>query len=158
MQRILLKAFLSAIPLMAGCAALEEWTAGSITQGIPKMRAKIPSGAKVYFADPVNINGYLLHERGRKQVQDAFVRAFSSSGARYSLAPDGCSHAIYVVVERWEYGDGGFLGSGDRDCVDMEVLVRDIKTSRVLTRASLRAKRLDHLVGKYVKSLFENGE
>ena len=154
MQRILLKAIVASIPFFAGCAAVSGWMSGSITEGIPKLRKKLPRTAKVHFADPVNARGYALHERSRKQVQDAFGKAFDALGVSHSLKTNGCTHVLSVVVENWEYADAGFLGEGDRDEVSMAVMLQNADTDRVLTRASLYAKDLDLLVMKYVKTLF----
>ena len=158
MQRILLKAIVAAIPLFAGCAAVSGWMSGSIAEGIPKLRKKLPRTAKVHFADPVTARGYALHERGRKQVQDAFEKAFDALGVPHSAETNGCDYTLHVVVENWEYGDSGFLGKGDRDEVSMAVMLMNNRTDRVLTRASLHARNLDLLVPKYVKTLFEDGK
>ena len=158
MQRILLKAIVASIPFFAGCAAVSGWMSGSITEGIPKLRKKLPRTAKVHFADPVNARGYALHERSRKQVQDAFGKAFDALGVSHSTETNGCDHTLHVLVENWEYGDSGFLGSGDRDEVSLAVMVRNTETDRVLARASLYARNLDLLVDKYVKTLFEDGK
>ena len=156
MQRVLLKIFMAVVPFVLGCASVEGWMAGSITEGIPKMRDKLPRTAKIHFADPVNARGYALHERNRKQVQEAFGRAFDALGVSHSTETNGCSHVINVVVENWEYGDSGFLGNGDRDEISMAVMLQNADTDRVLTRASLYARNLDVLVMKYVKTLFED--
>ena len=158
MQRILLKAMVAAVPLFAGCAAVSGWMSGSISEGIPKLRKKLPRTAKVHFADPVNARGYALHERNRKQVQDAFGKAFDALGVSHSAETNGCDHTLHVVVERWEYGDSGFFGSGDRDEVSMAVIVRNNGTGRVLARASLYARNLDLLVERYARTLFEDGK
>lgn len=147
---------MAVIPFVLGCASIEGWMAGSITEGIPKMRDKLPRTAKIHFADPVNARGYALHERNRKQVQEAFGRAFDALGVSHSTETNGCSHVINVVVENWEYGDSGFLGNGDRDEISMAVMLQNADTDRVLTRASLYARNLDVLVMKYVKTLFED--
>ena len=154
MQRVLLKIFMAVVPFVVGCASIEGWMAGSITEGIPKMRDRLPRTAKIHFADPVNARGYALHERNRKQVQDAFGKAFDALGVSHSTETNGCSHILNVVVENWEYGDAGFLGKGDRDEVSMAVMLQNADTDRVLTRASLYARNLDLLVLKYVKTLF----
>ena len=154
----MLKAFVAALPLFMGCATISEWMAGSITECVPKLRDRLPRDVKVYFADPVNIRGYALHERNRKQVQDAFGKAFDALGVSHSTETNGCGYALHVVVDSWEYGDSGFLGDGDRDEVSMSVMLLNRDTERVLTRASLYARNLDLLVGKYVKSLFEDGK
>jgi hypothetical protein len=156
MQRVFLKSIIAVIPLFAGCAAMSGWMAGSITEGVPKLHKKLPRTVKVYFADPVNIRGYALHERSRKQVQDAFGKAFDALGVTHSTETNGCSHTLRVVVERWEYGDSGFLGSGDRNEVFMSVMMQNNDTDRVLARASLYAQNLDVLVLKYLKTLFED--
>jgi len=156
MQRVLLKALIAIVPVVVGCASIEGWMAGSITEGIPKMRDKLPRTAKIHFADPVNARGYALHERNRKQVQEAFGKAFDALGVSHSTETNGCSHVINVVVENWEYGDAGFLGKGDRDEISMAVMLQNADTDRVLTRASLYARNLDLLAMKYVKTLFED--
>lgn len=156
MQRVLLKIFMAVVPFVLGCASIEGWTAGSITEGIPKMRDKLPRTAKIHFADPVNARGYALHERNRKQVQEAFGKAFDALGVSHSTETNGCSHVINVVVENWEYGDAGFLGKWDRDEISMAVMLQNADTDRVLTRASLYARNLDLLAMKYVKTLFED--
>lgn len=147
---------MAVVPFVVGCASVEGWMAGSITEGIPKMRDKLPRTAKIHFADPVNARGYALHERNRKQVQEAFGKAFDALGVSHSTETNGCSHVINVVVENWEYGDSGFLGNGDRDEISMAVMLQNADTDRVLTRASLYARNLDVLVMKYVKTLFED--
>lgn len=156
MQRILLKLTVALMLLSTGCASFEGWTAGSISEGIPKLRKKLSRTEKVYFADPVNARGYALHERSRKQVQDAFGKAFDGIGVSHSSETNGCTCVIRVVVDSWEYGDSGFLGSGDRDEVLMSVMLMNAARDRVLTRAVLSARNLDLLVDKYVKTLFED--
>jgi hypothetical protein len=156
MQRVLLKAVIALVPFIVGCASVEGWMAGSITEGIPKMRNRLPRTVKVHFADPVNIRGYVLHERNRKQVQEAFGKAFDALGVSHSTETNGCSHKLNVVVESWKYGESGFLGPGERDEISMAVVLQNADTDRVLTRASLYARNLDLLVMKYVKTLFED--
>jgi hypothetical protein len=156
MQRVLLKAVMALAPFVVGCASIEGWMAGSITEGIPKMRDKLPRTAKVHFADPVNVRGYVLHERNRKQVQDAFSKAFDALGVSHSTETNGCSHMLNVVVENWEYGESGLLGPGGRDKISMAVMLQNADTERVITRTSLYARNLDLLVMKYVKTLFED--
>lgn len=156
MQRVWLKIFMAVVPFVLGCASIEGWMAGSITEGIPKMRDRLPRTAKIHFADPVNARGYALHERNRKQVQDAFGKAFDALGVAHSTETNGCSHMLNVVVESWEYGESGLLGPGDRDKISMAVMLQNADTDRVLTRASLYARNLDVLVMKYVKTLFED--
>jgi hypothetical protein len=156
MQRILLKLTTASMLLFTGCASFEGWMAGTISEGIPKLRKKLPRTEKVYFADPVNTRGYVLHERNRKQVQDAFGKAFDGIGVSHSSETNGCTCVIRVVVDSWEYGDSGFLGSGDRDEVLMSVMLMNAASDRVLTRAVLNARNLDLLVDKYVKTLFED--
>ena len=156
MQRILLKLSVASMLLFLGCASFEGWMAGTISEGIPKLRKKLPRTEKIYFADPVNARGYALHERNRKQVQDAFEKAFDGIGVSHSTQTNGCTCVIRVVVDCWEYGDSGFLGSGDRDEVQMSVILMNAACDRVLTRAVLDARNLDLLVYKYVKTLFED--
>ena len=158
MQGFPLKKLAVLVPffVFAGCATVEGWRAGSITEGIPKLRDKLPRTEKIHFADPVNARGYVLHERNRKQVQDAFGKAFDGLGVSHSTETNGCTCTLHVVVDSWEYSDSGFLGSGDRDDILMSVILLNRETDRVLTRATLEAHDLDILVDKYVKTLFED--
>ena len=158
MQRICLKFAAALLPLFVGCATVSGWMAGSIEEGIPKLRDKLPRTTKVHFADPVNANGAQLHARSRKQVQNAFGKAFDGLGVSHSAQTNGCDVAFRVVVDSWEYGDAGFAGQGDRDAVTMSVIVMNRKTKRVLTRSSLFARNLDLLVKRYVETLFEDEE
>ena len=130
MQRVLLKALIAIVPVVVGCASIEGWMAGSITEGIPKMRDKLPRTAKIHFADPVNARGYALHERNRKQVQEAFGKAFDALGVSHSTETNGCSHMLNVVVESWEYGESGLLGPGDRDKISMAVMLQNADTDQ----------------------------
>lgn len=153
-----MKVVAALLPLFAGCAAISSWMAGSIEEGIPKLRDKLPRTAKIYFADPVNANGYQLHARSRKQVQQSFGNALDAMGVSHSSATNGCDIAFHVVVEDWAYGDAGFAGIGDRDAISMSVIVMNRQNNRVLTRASLFARNLDLLVKRYVETLFEDGK
>ena len=156
MQRICVRFVAALLPLFAGCAVLSGWMAGEIEEGIPKLRDKLPRTAKVYFDDPVNANGAQLHARSRKQVQNAFGKAFDGLGVSHSTQTNGCDVAFHVMVESWEYGDAGFAGQGARDAVTMSVIVMNRKNDRVLTRSSLFARNLDLLVKRYVETLFED--
>ena len=143
---------------VAGCATVDGLLAGSITEGIPKLRDKLPRSTKVHFADPVKANGYALHARSRLQVQHAFGKAFDGLGVSHSSVTNGCDVAFHVVVDDWHYGDAGFAGIGDRDEVTLSVIVMNRKTSRVLTRSSLVARNLDALVRRYVAGLFKDDD
>ena len=144
------------LPIFAGCAVVSGWMAGSIDEGIPKLRARLPRTSKVYLCDPVKANGVALHARSRKQVQSAFGKAMDGIGVSHSSKTNGCDVSIHVVVDSWEYGDAGFAGIGNRDAVTMSVIVMNRNTKRVLTRSSLFARNLDLLVKRYVEKLFED--
>jgi hypothetical protein len=157
MQRILLRVASVVLWLsVSGCAGIADWAAGSITEGIPKLRERLPRTAKIHLADPVNARGYALHERSRRQIWEAFRKAFDSIGVAHSSTANGCSHAIYVAVDGWAYGDSGFFGGGGRDEVSMSVMLQRLDTERILSRASLHAYNLDLLAERYVKSIFED--
>ena len=51
MQRIHLIAALALLPALAGCAYLSGVMAGSIDEGIPKLRDRLPRTSKVYMAN-----------------------------------------------------------------------------------------------------------
>ena len=153
-----MKTVAAAAVLLAGCAAFDRWTAGSVEEGVPKLRERLPRTAKIYLADPVNANGYVLHARNRRRVEEAFGNAFAKLGVYHSVKTNGCDVSFHVGIDRWEYGDAGFAGTGDRGAVSMSVMVRDVKTGRVLTRASLFARNLDLLAESYVRTLVEEDE
>lgn len=156
MQRILLKMVVPCALVLAGCATMEGWLAGSIEDGIPKLREKLPRTVKVHFADPVKAGGYKLHARNRIQVQNAFGNALDGIGVSHSAKTNGCDVTFHVVVDRWHYADAGFSGIGDRDEISLSVIVMNNKTDRVLTRSTLVARNLDPLVRRYVETLFKN--
>ncbi len=158
MQRLLMNAVAAAALAVAGCTTIDGLMAGSINEGIPKLRDKLPRSTKVHFSDPVKGNGYALHARNRLLVQNAFGKAFDGLGVSHSSVTNGCDVTFHVVVDDWHYGDAGFAGFGDRDEVTLSVIVMNRKTSRVLTRSSLVARRLDALVQRYVKTLFKDKE
>ena len=144
------------LPLLAGCAAISGWMAGSIEEGIPKLRDKLPRTTKVYFADPVKGNGYALHARNRRQVQNAFGNAFDGLGVSHSTDTNGCDVAMHVSVDDWHYADAGFAGVGDRDEIAMSVILVNRRNNRVLSRTRLSARKLDLLVKRYVQTLFKD--
>lgn len=144
------------LPFFAGCAVVSGWMAGSIDEGIPKLRNRLPRTSKVYLDSPVNANGAKLYARSRNQVHSAFGKALDGIGVSHSSKTNGCDVALHVVVDNWEYGDAGFAGIGDRDAVTMSVIVMNRNTNRVLTRSSLFARNLDLLVKRYVEKLFED--
>ena len=156
MQRISLIASIALLPALAGCAFLSGLMAGSIDEGIPKLRKPIPRTAKIHLADPVKANGHQLHARSKRQVENAFGKALDGIGVAHSSKTNGCNIAFHVVVDSWEYGDAGFAGLGDRDSVTISVVVMNRDTRRVLTRSSLFARNLDLLVKRYVEKLFED--
>lgn len=158
MQRVLLKTVLVAVMFLSGCATIEGWMAGTITEGIPKMRDRLPRTVKIYFADPVNARGYELHEGNRRRVQDSFDKALDALRVAHSTKTNGCSHVLHVVVDNWHYGDGAFFGLGESERVDMSVMLQDLKTDHVLNRAALSASDLDPLVLRYVKTIFKDGK
>jgi hypothetical protein len=156
MQRIPMKALFALMPMFAGCAAISGMLAGSIDEGIPRLRDRLPRTSKVYLADPVNAKGHMLHARGRRQVENAFGKALDGIGVAHSASTNGCDIAFRVTVDSWEYGDAGFAGLGNRDSITMSVVVMRRDTNRVLTRTSLFARNLDLLVKRYVEKLFED--
>jgi len=156
MQRILMRTLLALLPAFAGCAALSGMMAGDIDEGVPKLRKRLPRTSKVCLKDPVNANGYRLHARGMKQIENAFGKALDGIGVSHSSKTNGCDVTLHVMVDSWEYGDAGFAGIGDRDAVTMSVVVVRSDTNRVLARSSLFARNLDLLVKRYVEKLFED--
>lgn len=158
MQRVRVRIFAALLPILVGCASMSGWMAGTIEEGIPKLRDRLPRDSRVYLADPVNANGYQLHARSRKQVERAFGKALDGIGVSHSSKTNGCNIAMHVMVDSWEYGDAGFAGAGDRDAVTMSVVVMNRDAKRVITRSSLFARNLDVLVGKYIEGLFEEAE
>ncbi len=140
--------WIAALSLMAGCALFP----GSIEEGLPKLRDKLPETTKVYLPCPLNPRGGFLYTRNANLVADAFAAALKRRGIATVLAdrrsgkqPDvlaqartnGCDVVLFSQIQEWDYGEAGFSGFGDRDEVTLSVMLMDATKERVLTRATL---------------------
>ena len=148
MRRLRTMLWTVALSLMAGCALFP----GSIEEGLPKLRDKLPETTKVYLPCPINPRGGFLYTRNAKLVVDAFAAALKQRGIATVLAdkrsgqqPDvlaqartnGCDVVLFSQIQEWNYGDAGFSGFGGRDEVTLSVMLMDATKERVLTRATL---------------------
>lgn len=168
----MLKSFFSAILLLfAGCAELEiAFTPGTITEQLPKLSEKFPVSTKFYMPRPVTRNGTPLFQRSENQLTEAFRAAFKQQGVELIVPEEvegqqekilesaekaGCDYVFLVQLVQWEYGDGGFSGSGARDEVTLNVLIMKPKVKKVVTRATLVARTGFGIIPVYVKHLFK---
>ncbi len=138
----------AALALAAGCALFP----GSIEEGLPKLRDKLPETTKVYLPCPINPRGGFLYTRNAKLVVDAFAAALKQRGVATVLSdrrsgkqPDvlalartnGCDVVLFSQILEWNYGEAGFSGFGGRDEVTLSVMLMDATNELVLTRATL---------------------
>ena len=148
MRRLRTLLWIAAFALMAGCALFP----GSIEEGLPKLRDKLPETTKVYLPCPLNPRGGFLYTRNANLVVDAFAAALKRRGIASVLAdkrsgkqPDvlaqartnGCDVVLFSQIQEWNYGEAGFSGFGGRDEVTLSVMLMDATKERVLTRATL---------------------
>ena len=125
---------------------------GSIEEGLPKLRDKLPETTKVYLPCPLNPCGGYLYTRNAQIVVDEFKAAFARRGIdvvvparRSGKNPDviaqaktnGCDVVLFSQIQEWNYGDAGFSGLGGRDEVTLSVMLMDPVKERVMTRATI---------------------
>jgi len=140
----------------AGCATVKEAVQNAfydkIEYGLPKPVEPLRTPAGVYLARPLGAPRQDLYDRNAESLVAAFRRAFEAHGERTvadttaggdfrgALAEAraaSCDYLVMMRITRWEYGSAGFSGPGGRDDVDFDVLVADVKTAAVLSRASI---------------------
>ena len=132
----------------AGCALFP----GTIEEGLPKLREKLPETTRVYLPRPLNPRGGYLYTRNAQIVADEFKRAFERRGIAVVMderrtkdphaAPglartNACDVVLYTQIVKWDYGEAGFSGIGGRDEVTLDVMLMDAARQRVLTRAKI---------------------
>ena len=164
----------------AGCAMFS----GTIEDGIPKLRDKLPVTARIYVACPTGANGLSLHTRNARIVATEFSKAFAARGVVAVTPPErtgniqdalgkakaeNCDKVLFTRILDWEYGDAGFSGVGGRDEVVLSAVLMDVETERILYRARLYVNNgigrsaagggtpeeaVAPVILKYVRSLF----
>jgi len=137
------------LALVAGCVLFP----GSIEEGLPKLRDKLPETTKVYLPSPLNPRGGFLYTRNAQVVADEFKAAFVKRGISVTMpdkrskgTPDviaqaktnKCDVVLFTQILEWNYGDAGFSGIGGRDEVTISTMLMDVVLERVLTRATIR--------------------
>ena len=140
--------FALALLLAAGCVLFP----GTIEEGLPKLRDKLPDTAKVYLASPLNPRGGFLYTRNAQIVVDEFKTAFERRGISVTVpkkrsgtpkdvlakaVSNGCDVVMITQILNWSYGEAGFTGIGGRDEVTLSVMLMDPVKDRVLTRATI---------------------
>ena len=138
-----------ALPLSAGCVLFP----GTIEEGLPKLRDKLPETTKVYLASPLNPRGGFLYTRNAQLVVDEFKGAIEHRGISVTVPKkrsgkpsdvfgkartNGCDVVVFTQILSWNYGEAGFTGIGGRDEVTLSVMLMDPVKERVLTRATIR--------------------
>ena len=149
MQKIRYIIGISVSALVAGCVLLP----GSIEEGLPKLRDKLPETTRVYLPNPLNPHGGFLYTRNAQVVAGEFKAAFEKRGISVTMpdkrskqTPDviaqaktnKCDVVLVTRIIEWNYGDAGFTGIGGRDEVTISTMLMDPVLERVLTRATIR--------------------
>ena len=149
MQRIRYMVGCVALALAAGCVLFP----GSIEEGLPKLRDKLPETTRVYLPSPLNPNGGFLYTRNAQVVAGQFKAAFEKRGISVTM-PDKrsgetldiiaqaktnkCDVVLITQILEWNYGDAGFTGIGGRDEVTISTMLMDPVLERVLSRATIQ--------------------
>jgi hypothetical protein len=151
LQKIRFFTGIAALALVAGCVLFP----GSIEEGLPKLRDKLPETTRVYLPSPLNPNGGFLYTRNAQVVAGEFKAAFEKRGISVAM-PDKrsketqtldimaqaktnkCDVVLVTQILEWNYGDTGFTGFGGRDEVTLSTMLLDPVLERVLTRATIR--------------------
>ena len=139
---------LLAAALLAGCVLFP----GTIEEGLPKLRDRLPETTRVYLPSPLNPRGGFLYTRNAQIVAQAFKGAFERRGIAVTMPErrsgaqptvlaqarsNGCDVVLFTQIQRWDYGEAGFSGFGGRDEVTLGVTLMDVAKERVLTRATI---------------------
>lgn len=151
--------FLRALPLVfalaagAGCETVKNAFYDKIEYGLPKLVKPLRTPAAVYLVRPLGAPRQDLYDRNAESLVAAFRRAFETHGERTVIDTTAgndfrgalaeaqaaaCDYLVMMRIARWEYGSAGFSGPGGRDNIDFDVLVADVKTGFVLSRASIK--------------------
>ena len=149
MPRIRYVASAVLLALATGCVFFP----GSIEEGLPKLRDKLPETTKVYLPRPLNPRGGFLYTRNAQVVANEFKAAFEKRGISVTM-PDKrsketsdimaqaktnkCDVVLVTQILEWNYGDAGFSGFGGRDEVTLSTMLMDPVLERVLTRATIQ--------------------
>lgn len=149
LQKIRYMIGISALAIVAGCVLFP----GSIEEGLPKLRDKLPETTRVYLPSPLNPHGGFLYTRNAQVVASEFKAAFEKRGISVTMpdkrskeTPDiiaqaktnKCDVVLVTQILEWNYGDAGFTGFGGRDEVTLSTMLMDPVLERVLTRATIR--------------------
>lgn len=148
--------FAFALAAGAGCATVKEAIQNTfydkIEYGLPKLVKPLRAPAAVYLVRPLGAPRQDLYDRNAESLVTAFRRAFETHGERTVIDTTAgndfrgalaearaasCDYLVMMRITRWEYGSAGFSGPGGRDDVDFDVLVADVTTGFVLSRASI---------------------
>ncbi len=137
-----------ALAVASGCALFP----GSIEEGLPKLRDRLPETTKVYLPRPLNPRGGFMYTRNAQIVTDEFKAAFEKRGISVTMPEkrsgkqidiyaqaktNKCDVVLITQIVEWNYGEAGFSGIGGRDEVTLSTMLIDPNLDRVLTRATI---------------------
>lgn len=137
---------------LAGCL-----TRGSVEEHPPKVVDKLPATARVFVATDDKPGAKTLYERRARAVAAALNDALAARGVAVAAGEKSADFAVRMQIVSWEYNDAGFSGFGDRDDVTVELVVENLKTRRVFSRATVRVKSDFAIFRKYVERIWEDG-
>lgn len=145
---------LAAMVAAGGCETMEKELLDPfrdrITWGLPKVSAPLPDGATVYLERPIGAASQGVYARNGMSLVKAFEREFARRGAKpvvgekaiedFDKTMDNakaakCTYALIIDIQRWEYSDVGWSGSGNRDDVLFDVMLANVERRRVMSRA-----------------------
>ena len=137
----IVRALLPAALVLAGCSTT-PWVRGSIDQGRPKLERKLPQDVAFFVT------------KTEKRVGNAFRKALEARGFALAEKEETCDIVLKATVESWEFNDVGFGGrGGNRDDMELSVLLVDRRRHRVLSRAKISIRSDFRIISKYVEGL-----
>jgi hypothetical protein len=122
-----------------------------IEEGIPKMRKPLPKETKVFLVAPAARNAPLIYERSPVLITRALEKALKTYNINYVVSDstktkeeikeraikEKCDVILYVKVGSWGYANAGFSGFGERNEIELEIMIAKVNSSVILQRATV---------------------
>ncbi len=141
-----------AAAVLCGCM-----TRGSIEEHPPKVVDKLPATTRTFVSTDDKPGARTPYERRARSLAAALSGALSDHGVAVAADEKSADVAVRLQIVSWEYNDAGFSGFGDRDDVTVSLVVKNLKTKRVVSRATVRVSSDMRIFKKYVERIWQDG-